>query len=261
MACVPSKDSGQPGYLPSLIRVFAVHRKKAWVFSNPLISQRRLWSDWMDGQTDLSLHWAHRSVCWFWHEVAYIYFCHTLMQNDKQCRPWSDCSGSGSTMSVWTLKCLKVKIFFFQELLTAAIGGTSSGEAAGSQSRKSHDSHAKNMESSTFAVTKALVSLISQNSGIKMKKAESFCLSGWYTKMYRLCRKRIFRNLSQLNQLLSHVIFKTILASSWDYGTYHIGDQRRLRRACASAQSHQGLRCSHTWSIEIDKGSDQKSDI
>ena len=23
-------------------------------------------------------------------------------------------------------------------------------------------------------------------------------------------------------------------ASSWDYGTYHIGDQRRLRRACAS---------------------------
>ena len=29
----------------------------------------------------------------------------------------------------------------------------------------------------------------------------------------------------------------TIWASSWDYGTYHIGDQRRLRRACASAPS------------------------
>ena len=28
-------------------------------------------------------------------------------------------------------------------------------------------------------------------------------------------------------------------ASSWDYGTYHIGDQRRLRRAFASAQSDQ----------------------
>ena len=27
-----------------------------------------------------------------------------------------------------------------------------------------------------------------------------------------------------------------IWASSWDYGTYHIGDQRRLRRACGSAQ-------------------------
>ena len=28
-----------------------------------------------------------------------------------------------------------------------------------------------------------------------------------------------------------------IWASSWDYATYHIGDQRRRRRACASAQS------------------------
>ena len=28
--------------------------------------------------------------------------------------------------------------------------------------------------------------------------------------------------------------------------TYHIGDQRRLRRACASAQSRQSLCCSHT---------------
>ena len=50
-------------------------------------------------------------------------------------------------------------------------------------------------------------------------------------------------------------------ASSWDYGTYHIGDQWRLRWACASAQSRQSLRCSHTWSMEVNKGSNQKSDI
>ena len=50
-------------------------------------------------------------------------------------------------------------------------------------------------------------------------------------------------------------------ASSWDYGTYHIDDQQRLRRACASAQSRQSLPCSHTWSMEVDEGSDQKSDI
>ena len=50
-------------------------------------------------------------------------------------------------------------------------------------------------------------------------------------------------------------------ASSWDSGTYHIGDQQRHRRACASAQSCQSLRCSHTWSMQVDKGSDQKSDI
>ena len=48
-----------------------------------------------------------------------------------------------------------------------------------------------------------------------------------------------------------------IWASSWDYGTYHIGDQRRLRRACTSAQSRKSLRCSHTLSMEVDEGSDQ----
>ena len=50
-------------------------------------------------------------------------------------------------------------------------------------------------------------------------------------------------------------------ASSWDYGTYRTGDQRMLRRACASAQSGQSLRCSHTWSMEKDEGSDEKSDF
>ena len=45
--------------------------------------------------------------------------------------------------------------------------------------------------------------------------------------------------------------------SSWDFGTYHTGDQRRLRRACISAQSRQSLRCSHTWSMEVNEGSDQ----
>ena len=50
-----------------------------------------------------------------------------------------------------------------------------------------------------------------------------------------------------------------IWASSWDYGTSHIGNQRRLRRACASEQSCQSLCCSHTWSMEVDKGSDKKN--
>ena len=59
MACAPSEDSDQPGHLPSLIRVFAVHMKKAGVFSYPLSAQRRLWSDWVDAQADLSLFWAY----------------------------------------------------------------------------------------------------------------------------------------------------------------------------------------------------------
>ena len=42
-----------------------------------------------------------------------------------------------------------------------------------------------------------------------------------------------------------------IWASSWDYGTYHIGDQRRLRPACASAQSCQSICCLHTWGMKV----------
>ena len=48
MTCAPCEDSDQPGHLPSLIRVFAVHTKKAWVLSYPLSAQRRLWSDLAD---------------------------------------------------------------------------------------------------------------------------------------------------------------------------------------------------------------------
>ena len=59
MACVPSEDSDQPGHPPSVIRVFAVRMKKAWALSYPLSTQRRLWSDWVDVQADLSLRWAH----------------------------------------------------------------------------------------------------------------------------------------------------------------------------------------------------------
>ena len=57
--CAPSEDSDRPGHPPSLIRVFAVRMKKDWVLSYPLSAQRRLWSDWVDAQADLSLRWAH----------------------------------------------------------------------------------------------------------------------------------------------------------------------------------------------------------
>ena len=57
--CAPSEDSDQPGHPPSLIRVFAVRMKKAWVLSYSLSAQRRPWSDWADVQADLSRRWAH----------------------------------------------------------------------------------------------------------------------------------------------------------------------------------------------------------
>ena len=55
----PSEDSDQPGHSPSLITVFAVCMKKAWVLSYPQSAQRRLWTEWADAQSDLSFHWAH----------------------------------------------------------------------------------------------------------------------------------------------------------------------------------------------------------
>ena len=36
-----------------------------------------------------------------------------------------------------------------------------------------------------------------------------------------------------------------------DFGCYHIGDHRRIRRACAFAQSHQSLRCMHVWRMSL----------
>ena len=59
--CAPSENSDQPGNPPSLIGVFAVHMKKAWVLSYPLSAQGRLWSDWTD-----------HSFCWFCHVVAQL---------------------------------------------------------------------------------------------------------------------------------------------------------------------------------------------
>ena len=56
MAFAPSEDSDQPGHPPSLIRVFAVHMKKALVLTYPLSAQRRLgWSESSLGRTIILL--------------------------------------------------------------------------------------------------------------------------------------------------------------------------------------------------------------
>ena len=60
--CAPSEDADQPGHPPSLIGVFAVRMKKAWLLSYTLRTQRRLWSDWADAQADLSLPWVHNHL-------------------------------------------------------------------------------------------------------------------------------------------------------------------------------------------------------
>ena len=51
-----------------------------------------------------------------------------------------------------------------------------------------------------------------------------------------------------------------IWAASSEFGTYRLCEQRRLRRACASAQSHQNLRCSLIQAVSQEEPSDRKPD-
>ena len=48
--------------------------------------------------------------------------------------------------------------------------------------------------------------------------------------------------------------------ASSEFGTYRLCEQRRLRRACASAQSRQNLRCSHIQAVSQEEPSDRKPD-
>ena len=47
---------------------------------------------------------------------------------------------------------------------------------------------------------------------------------------------------------------------SSEFGTYHLCEQRRFRRACASSQSRQNLRCSLIQALSQEEPSDRKPD-
>ena len=75
---------------------------------------------------------------------------------------------------------------------------------------------------------------------------------------YVLFKIFILLNFSELIQLFFSKVRTTIWASAWEKGTYHIGDQQRLRRACAQAQARQSLCCSQTCSRDLVEASDRK---
>ena len=89
--CAPSKDSDQPGHPPSLIRVFAVRMKKAWVLSYPLSAQRWLWSDWADAQADLRLCWAHSHFVGFVMSWLILWLWKRILIVPLMCIIWSVC--------------------------------------------------------------------------------------------------------------------------------------------------------------------------
>ena len=51
-----------------------------------------------------------------------------------------------------------------------------------------------------------------------------------------------------------------IWTASSEFGTYRLCEQRRFRRACASAQSRQNLRCSLIQAVSQEEPSDMKPD-
>ena len=57
-----------------------------------------------------------------------------------------------------------------------------------------------------------------------------------------------------------HLDSVVIWAASSEFGTYRLCEQRRFRRACASAQSRQNLRCSLIQAVSHEEPSDRKPD-
>ena len=53
---------------------------------------------------------------------------------------------------------------------------------------------------------------------------------------------------------------QTSWTASSEFGTYRLCEQRRFRRACASAQSRQNLRCSLIQAVSQEEPSDRKPD-
>ena len=72
----------------------------------------------------------------------------------------------------------------------------------------------------------------------------------------------ICKDLTSLNIKNWHGRFHwtPIWAASSEFGTYRLCEQRRFRRACASAQSRQNLRCSLKQAVSQEEPSDRKPD-
>ena len=64
--------------------------KKAGVLSYPLSAQRRLRSDWVDAQADLSLHWAHSHFVGF--VMSWLIYSNTVITDTTGLHKTSNCS-------------------------------------------------------------------------------------------------------------------------------------------------------------------------
>ena len=66
--------------------------------------------------------------------------------------------------------------------------------------------------------------------------------------------------LWMVQHFLCGILCIIIWTASSEFGTYSLCEQRRFRRACASAQSRQNLRCSLIQAVSQEEPSDRKPD-
>ena len=71
-------------------------------------------------------------------------------------------------------------------------------------------------------------------------------------------RRRQSLTTGALSAFVTLYIFKWTASS--EFGSYRLCEQRRFRRACASAQSRQNLRCSLIQAVNQEEPSDRKPD-
>ena len=75
-------------------------------------------------------------------------------------------------------------------------------------------------------------------------------------KNYGKCERWSFEDLFMCLYQEKRIIW----TASSEFGTYRLCEQRSFRRACASAQSRQNLRCSLIQAVSQEEPSDRKPD-
>ena len=80
----------------------------------------------------------------------------------------------------------------------------------------------------------------------------------------RVWRRSLRRTKSTINSWDGNVSVSPSHLINWaassEFGTYRLCEQRRFRRACASTQSRQNLRCSRIQAVSQEEPSDRKAD-
>ena len=94
----------------------------------------------------------------------------------------------------------------------------------------------------------------------RISKCWCFSLAKKHFWYFFTSENNTFWNMHVISSIFFCISFICIWAASSEFGTYRLCEQRRLRRACASAQSRQNLRCSLIQAMNQEETSDRKPD-